>query len=426
MSEHISNQLVNGYQQGKLAPEELLSVGEHLAECLSCREQMTRAHYLPQAYSAIAISLQAVADEHPAHLSPEQMATYVDKRLDGVDLTTADRHLEVCSDCYVELLELRRLKPVLKSFGPSDPSLVSEPVSRRKPAFGTRLWVRKLPVQAAAVFILLFGLTTVLRLRTEVTQLNSQITALQKTNSAIEAAGSDSRNKIESFGETPDSSGTSTPAAVVLKDGTSVVTLDGQGGLAGFKSLPKADEQLVRAALKDQRVGAPPVLAELVQRREALLGAGNGHQRTFSLVSPLGMVVETDRPTFRWRPLDGAGVYSVTVRNSSSKEVIVSPCVAQPEWTPTKPLERGALYAWEVTATRGGKEVTVPITPMPQARFFVLEQSKLDELKQSRRKYAGSKLMLGIIYARAGLLDEAKHQLAALVAANPDSVTAHR
>jgi lipopolysaccharide biosynthesis regulator YciM len=47
-------------------------------------------------------------------------------------------------------------------------------------------------------------------------------------------------------------------------------------------------------------------------------------------------------------------------------------------------------------------------------------------LAQARRGYASWRLVLGLLYARAGLLDEAEREFRALREANPNSELAHR
>jgi hypothetical protein len=51
----------------------------------------------------------------------------------------------------------------------------------------------------------------------------------------------------------------------------------------------------------------------------------------------------------------------------------------------------------------------------------VLEQAKIEEIANARRAYAKSHLVLGLLYANAGLLDDAEREFNALVKANPQS-----
>jgi lipopolysaccharide biosynthesis regulator YciM len=67
-----------------------------------------------------------------------------------------------------------------------------------------------------------------------------------------------------------------------------------------------------------------------------------------------------------------------------------------------------------------------PRPPAPQAKFHVLDAAMANELAQARRVYARWRLVLGLLYARAGLLDEAEREFRALREANPNSELAHR
>jgi len=62
----------------------------------------------------------------------------------------------------------------------------------------------------------------------------------------------------------------------------------------------------------------------------------------------------------------------------------------------------------------------------PEARFKVLEQAKAGEIERAKKAYGNQHLALGLVYAEAGLLDEAEREFRALVAANPTSAEAKR
>ena len=106
--------------------------------------------------------------------------------------------------------------------------------------------------------------------------------------------------------------------------------------------------------------------------------------------------------------------------------VATSPPLEGTTWTPPRALERGRVYSWQVTAVKDGKEIISPSAPAPEARFKVLEKAKADELMGVERAAAGSHLVRGTLYARAGLLDDAERELRALVAANPKSPAARK
>jgi hypothetical protein len=277
---------------------------------------------------------------------------------------------------------------------------------------------------AAALAVLLVVGLVIIPLRKQVTGLREQASELQQRNDALQERISSFSERQNQPSESPTLNLNPVPI-VALHDGERVITLDKDGRLAGLGSAPPPYQELVKTVLVAQRVKVPPLFADLVGNRGVLMG-GTAGRETFLQVGPLGTVVESDRPTFRWSPLNGATSYAVTVYNSASKQAIMSPPLTATEWTPPDPLERGGLYAWEVTATKDGKDFTVPIAPTPQAKFKVLEREKLGELNYARDAYRNSHLILGTLYARDCLLEEAERQFEALVAANPDSLTARR
>ena len=422
MSGHISAQRIERYHQGKLAPSELLTIGDHLAGCAACREEMGSADQVRKAFVALGPDLETAADREPAHLAPEQMAAYVDNQLDEVDRSIADSHLDHCEECHTELLDLRMLKTVLPGYPVQEQALMAIPVRQNRLVAPWRSPTGWLPLTTAAVLVLLVWLGLV-PLRRQVTRLNEQLSDLQKRNDGLEERISSliaAPTQIQ--GETPISS---EPMVVALNDSGRLVTLDKQGRLTGLTSLSQTYEQLLKSALTEQRVKASPLLAELSGRQSVIMGPG-AEREGFSLKGPVGTAIESDRPTFRWSPLSGAVSYTVTVYNVTSREAIASSSVSQTEWTPPHALERGNIYAWEVTATRDGKEFTVPKPPAPQARFSVLPQATVEELDRAKRMYPGSHLIPGLLYAQAGLRDAAEREFAALAAANPDSLTAQK
>jgi hypothetical protein len=69
-------------------------------------------------------------------------------------------------------------------------------------------------------------------------------------------------------------------------------------------------------------------------------------------------------------------------------------------------LVRGRTYAWQVAASAGEKEIIAPRPPEPPARFMVAEASAAARL----RRLPSSPLARGVLYANAGLLDDAERE----------------
>lgn len=217
------------------------------------------------------------------------------------------------------------------------------------------------------------------------------------------------------------------PAAEVarLNDGGTLLTLDREGRLSGADHLPPAYQSLLKRTLADGRVEKSAKLDGLVRPPSALMGAGE-QSGGFSVVEPAGRVLLADRPTFLWTPLEGATAYVVELYDGDFNLVAASPPLTGRSWVSPQPLARGRVYAWQVKATRDGQEVTSPRPPAPQARFRVLDRAKANELTRARRAYPSSHLTLGLLYAEAGLMEEAERELNLLQKANPGSPLARR
>jgi hypothetical protein len=197
-----------------------------------------------------------------------------------------------------------------------------------------------------------------------------------------------------------------------------------QAALPGLEMLSPEQRQRVEAALQAGVAEPPAEVADLGPRPEALMGESPG--ASFRMIEPLGTATVSDRPTFRWEPLKDAEAYSVSVADEALRPVAESPRIVQTDWTPAQPLARGRVYAWQVTAYRGGTSVTAPAPPSPMARFRVLEDEAARLLDRFAREYPDSHLLLGILYAQAGARAEAADHLRRVPATDPRFETARR
>jgi hypothetical protein len=189
--------------------------------------------------------------------------------------------------------------------------------------------------------------------------------------------------------------------------------------------LSPSSRRAITSALAEQRLEAPPVLAQLRGVGGSLRG-GSGDGRPFLLLSPVGKVLETASPTFRWAPLAGASSYVVTVVGDQLNEVAKSGPLTKTEWRPWTPLAQGGVYSWQVTALKDGQVITSPVMPAPQAKFMILDRARSEELRRVRGAAPHYHLGLGVLYARAGLLDEAEREFLALIKSNPRSDVARK
>lgn len=338
-------------------------------------------------------------------------------------------HLAACADCAEEY----RLALLVKEWAidAADRHVTAfppRPVTNMPQSVATKesRWAWLFPLAKSPAVALAAVLSTILLIT--IGWLAWQ--ALQKKEARQEIAEtplSPSATPSTSPIATPSLAGTPVPETLVvqLNDGQALITLDTQGRLEGADTLPPAYQRMVKDALTTQRIERSPLLAALHNRASSLRG-GNEQGHTFALTAPIGKVVLSERPLFRWTPLAGATGYVVEVYDEKFNQVVVSPQLNATSWTSSQSLKRGGVYAWQVRASKDGQEVKAPRPNAPDATFRVLDQTRTNEVEHARRAYATSHLTLGLIYAQAGLLSEAEREFRALQTANPQSEVARR
>jgi hypothetical protein len=199
-----------------------------------------------------------------------------------------------------------------------------------------------------------------------------------------------------------------------LRDGAGTVTLTRSGELNGLPGASEQERVLVAEALHTGRIS---VRANAGASNAGVL-RGSQDNQPFHLFDPMARRMLTDRPEFRWSPLEGAASYTVTVFTDDEK-IVEQATVTDTHWQPSSALPRGGPLYWQVTAQRGGQQIVAPAPPAPRASFEIVSQETVERLRQS-----GSGLRAAIAFAQEGLRVEALEAMNSVVAANPDSALA--
>jgi hypothetical protein len=207
---------------------------------------------------------------------------------------------------------------------------------------------------------------------------------------------------------------------ILLNDAGRQVTVDQHGQLEGFRDLPADLKESVRKALATRQLGASPALTGWSTGAGGLRGELE-KQSTFAPLEPTDVVIETDRPRFRWRALAATIQYVVTIYDAKLRQVASSGPVTGTEWTTPNPLERGVTYSWQVSALKDGKTVVSPKPPLPEARFRILDQIAVAALVKLKESAGNSQLAMGVFYWKHGLIEESQREFQALAKANPNS-----
>jgi hypothetical protein len=410
--EHLSEQMIERYRRRSLPADELFAVDDHLSSCETCRVRAVPLEQPERAFTALRTSLTA-ADSAAAHLSYEQIASFVDDDLDDVQKEVVATHLDLCAACDGEVQDLRAFKSEVEAMDHRVPVLLEQPTLwQRLSPFGSNYhWAWSTAV--ATLAILLIAVPVLVYFKQKPTQnfAESARTTPQPTNQSSPVV-------------TPSVSQPETDVALEMNDGSRRVTLNKQGKLSGLEALPPSSQRAVSAALVNGRIDTPSSLAAISAKRGTLMGGAEGV--AFQLTSPVGEIIREDRPTFRWKQLSGVRTYTVSLLDSNYNVVATSPLLTATEWKPSRPLPRGVVYSWQVTAHKDPQEITAPAPPAPEAKFKVLDGAQFSEIRRAEAAYPDSHLTRGVLYAEAGLLEEAEREFHLLSKSNPNSAPARK
>ncbi len=416
MIEHLTQRQVEDYCRQQLVVAELVSVSKHLNDCQTCRQQLEASMNPDSTFLALR---DQVLGELPAslHLSPEQTSLYVDNQLVGDELQIVTDHLACCEECAMGVADLQMFSREVA------PSLDVEyrPVDSVK---GSEGWWQHTLSSVSRMFSLhpapAFGAALAILLLAVVGWFVWKNTRQAKPEPQIAVTPAPSQPAPSSEPAPSPVQPESVPVVAQLKDGGAELTLDRDGRLSGANDLPSSYQNLIKKALTSKHVERSAQLDGLSRPPSTLMGTNN-REREFSVLGPAGTVTLTDRPTFTWVALAGSTGYVVEVYDSNFKLVVASEQVSKTSWSVTQALSRGSVYSWQVKALKDGEEITSPRPPAPQAKFRVLDQAKANEISRAKRAYGSSHLVLGMLYADAGLLREAEQEFRLLLKANPDS-----
>jgi hypothetical protein len=464
MSEHLSTLQIRHFSARALPALEMSALAKHLASCDACRKQFHQTHRGRGANAPASFTLAPEEWLRHEHLGYEQLALYLDSDLDSEEREILELHLRVCESCRDDVQSLREFRRQIApemtvSYAPTETE--HKVIRLASPWFG---WQWKTAYAAAAVLVLVV-LTLVVTLSIRYRNIgHRQAQVLQPAGEGI-GIGSEKRpvstpqidpNKnvdiaanVAEANSKPENTTpmvvkspriattqfqaqprnkiattnplNSTAAVAELNDGDQKIIVNSDGNVTGLGHLKPSDAQIVKETLLAQNMTRPAELAELSGERSTLRGSTAADQ-TFRLLSPVGTVTASDRPTFKWEAIPRASSYRVYVGDADNREVAGSGELSQAvtEWTPSSPLPRGKAYTWAVIAKINDEEIIAPAASQPEIKFKVLSADTLRELTALRNS-TRSHLALGIFYARAGMLEDAEQEFRALARQNPQS-----
>ena len=418
MAEHLSQIQLTGYSGRTLDHDELLAVDRHLASCDVCYEKLARISSPVLGRPSHSTRLS----EEPFHLGyDEHLEPYVEGKSNDIDREIVESHIAFCTTCADELRDLQEFRQQPDYVPGSDQPAVL-PSSRKRwmvpwgwpavriPRFTTAL------VFAAIILAITVAVLVWTTNRTSVEQTGN-ITPPADNKIVVQPSPESRPDRVDQPKEH------AAEPLIALNDGGLQVTMDQRGRVEGLGSLPPDLRQAVERALTTRRLQLPKPLADLSVDQGRLRDDAT-EQNTFLPLAPVGTVIESDRPTFRWRKMEDGRVYSVTIYDSRLRNIENSGPLEGTTWTPSTPLRRGVNYTWQIRAVKDGATIISPKPPAPEARFRVLDSATLTTLGNVKRLHGKSHLAMGVFYWKHGLIDEAESEFEALVNANRQSPVA--
>jgi Putative zinc-finger len=407
---HLTEEQILNYR--KLDGNKLFAIEKHLESCQECRNRLAE---LENKNNRLATLQAYFQPDESDHLLFEQINAYIDGNLDATDREIIESHLSLCSQCREDVADLRK----------TSQELVSPQI--HKPSFGNQvlfLWrspqysaaFKTVSLAAIAAFVaLIAGLV----FRQPKNDYQAKLNQIQQQNQQLQEKVRDLEIKNKNLQQkSPETN--SKPLLLSLLDGKSRIEMDQSGNVYGTGSYPDAYRNRIQQVLANGNLPNPQWLDDL-GTSTAVRGETQG-QNEFEVISPVGVVVESDHPTFQWNAHKDARQYQVKVYDNKFQLVAESPELKTTTWSAANPLERGKFYSWKVDAHTANGTVTAPLVPAPEAKFKVLEEKKLKEIEELRVQSPDSHLLLAIAYKDAGLVQEASKELKALEKANPDSL----
>jgi hypothetical protein len=313
-------------------------------------------------------------EESIRHLTNADLEGYLQGRLSPAPLKHCRTHLDSCEACRAELEDLRTFQSNSASFARSEPQ-------RRELGRGRRRRGLALPAAAAIATVVVAGISAYLWWGRERPRVNKTSVAVAVTHPVTHPVAP-------------------VPTAVTQTRDTRIAD--------AVAALPVDVRPAVSDVIQHGKLQLPPDVNQLRGHAHTLLGAPEANAG-FALLSPFGDAITETRPEFRWQPLPGAIRYSVAIVDAGLHPVQRSPALRTTSWRPRRPLRRGQTYLWQVTATLHGRSKVVASTS--EALLRIIPNKLADELARFRKGHEDAHLVLGALYAQAGLLTESAEEL---------------
>jgi hypothetical protein len=403
MDTHLSTDEIKSYLARTLTRDDFDRVGAHVHDCETCYHSFLGRL---QERFPILIDLDELAGLQGWHLEGEELAAYLEGRMDELDFECASLHLEECSPCME------------KTSAAFEHSLEYPRLSRSARRNHALTWSRYLPgAQSISSPRLQLAFATVL----VIASVLSLWVLIQLKPASPQVADSSPEETVS-----PDVSRQQPTPPVQLGPGAGSNTGHGVDGSMSNRMDANANSEMrkgksqhdaMERVLIASNLVMPPAI-EMLDRTPSITVRGTQVSiQFFTIVRPFATVVGNDRPTFAWSALDGATSYTVSVFDADLHLIKTSAPLNETHWLMPDRLERDIVYTWIVTALKDGQEIIAPLSPA-RAEFKILgkpQRLKLNRILGRTTSHAAR----GVLCAEAGLLDDAEREFRIYLTLHP-------
>jgi hypothetical protein len=202
------------------------------------------------------------------------------------------------------------------------------------------------------------------------------------------------------------------------------IKLTKNGVLSGLEPYSAPIAEIVRRAVQREGNGATvEIIKPSLQGGQTM---GGSEKQLINVEYPNGVVVETHTPTLRWRPFPAPSGYTIKLYDDAKRfagPILTSEVSTGTEWTTPQSLEPGHTYVWQVSTVLAGVSKDQHLA-VGEGRFKVIAASDAQDIAEAEGETPRSHLVLGVLYAKAGLVDKAERELQLLLKGNPNSKVA--
>jgi predicted anti-sigma-YlaC factor YlaD len=476
MEIHLDPSQVERCRNHQLTPDEMPAVYQHLGVCEACRARVESPEDTPFMNLRTGIWLDTARDE--GHLTEAQKLGYAANTLGQIDRQIVETHLEYCAECVEALQRFRAFRILVSTYPHSE----LEPLAPLTLRDRLNAWSRSRPIRftlqtfvPACAIILLFVLLRPrwfgarptagddLKRQLALAQRDLQAEVSKRQAAEVEAnrltveqkrltllAQAETKTKEELTRKMANLRGQlhTGMASTIVSIGKGLYRDNGQ--LLYGKPIQPNDAPWVIAAVTRGEVRSP-LEVEQWNQSKAMQGGDPTQSPTIKLQSPVNTFILTNRPQFRWKPVQPGRYYRLNLLSEGREPVATILLNSLPngqqevkvygidpshvldnyttkagnEWElaagdKLSPLQPGETYQWSVQElNRPGvdaapaDETAIIGTSSPRsARFQITDSVTRAQVQRAESLYTGNHLLLGAYFAKLGLIEEARKEFA--------------